>query len=81
MNDETEQFRRAEVARINAEAAERTALEVRHGQVWNTAQLQADFIAESFAAPFIIVRRKSDGQRGTLTFQHSPRFYWGFEVL
>ena len=42
-------------------------------------QLSQDFTVEGFAAPYVVVRRKSDGQRGTLMFQHSPRFYFGFE--
>jgi hypothetical protein len=31
-------------------------------------------------APMVIVRRKSDGVRGTLFFQHDPRYYWGFNA-
>ena len=30
-------------------------------------------------APLVVVRRKSDGVKGSLMFQHSPRFYFGFE--
>ena len=30
-------------------------------------------------APLIAVRRKSDGVKGSLMFQGSPRFYFGFE--
>jgi hypothetical protein len=43
-----------------------------------TAEMSAEFTVHSFAAPFVIVTRKSDGQRGTLEFTHSPRFYFGF---
>ena len=32
-----------------------------------------------FTAPLVVVRRKSDGQKGSLMFQASPRFYFGFE--
>ena len=31
-----------------------------------------------FMAPFIGVERKSDGQKGSIEFQHSPRFYFNF---
>ena len=29
--------------------------------------------------PLVVVRRKSDGQKGSLMFQAHPRFYFGFE--
>lgn len=48
------------------------------GQTWDTTQLQADFTVEGFSAPFVVVRRKSDGVRGTLEFTHSPRVYFGW---
>ncbi len=35
-----------------------------------------DFIG--FQAPYVVVRRKSDGQKGTLTFTHDPRYYFDF---
>ena len=80
MIDETETIRRQRVAEINAEPGSREALEAEHGQVWDTAELTADFEALGFIAPFIVVRRKSDGVKGSLEFQHSPRFYYGFKV-
>jgi len=57
---------------------EREELEARFGEVWDTAQLTAQFEVESFLAPFCMVRRKSDGALGTLEFQHRPRFYFRF---
>lgn len=56
----------------------RRQLEQEHGQVWDTAELQRDFVVESFAAPLVIVTRKSDGERGSLCFTHNPRFYYSF---
>ena len=79
MNDPTENIRREMVAAINSNAAERAALEERHGQVWDSDEIREDFDVIGFAAPMMIVSRKSDGKRGSLVFQHSPRFYWGFE--
>ena len=78
--DATESIRRAMVADINTEPDEREALEAAHGQIWDTGQMRADFDAIGFMAPFIVVKRKSDGAKGSLTFQHSPRYYFDFVV-
>ena len=64
MSDETEAIRRQQLAEINAQPGSREALEVEHGQVWDTQQLSQDFTVEGFLAPYVVVRRKSDGQRG-----------------
>jgi hypothetical protein len=48
------------------------------GQTWDTAQLQADFEVIGFSAPFVVVRRRADGQKGSLEFTHSPRVYHSF---
>lgn len=79
MSDPTENIRREMVEEINAQEAERKALEAQHGQCWNTAELQAEFSVLSFLAPFVSVCRKSDGKMGTMLFQHSPRFYFEFK--
>jgi hypothetical protein len=80
MNDDpTESIRRLQLAQINAQPGSREALEAEHGQVWDTGQLGQDFTVEGFMAPYCIVRRKSDGQRGSLMFQNNPRFYFSFE--
>jgi hypothetical protein len=31
-------------------------------------------------APFAVVRRKTDGVRDSLTFLHSPRLYFDFQI-
>ena len=81
MSDPTEPLRRTLVAHINSNAAERAALEERHGQgnVFDSDELREQFVVESFAAPFVVAVRKSDGVKGSLMFQHSPRFYWCFQ--
>jgi hypothetical protein len=56
----------------------RRRLEAKHGQVWNSFELARDFEVEAFRAPLVVVSRRCDGLRGTLVFQHAPRFYWGF---
>lgn len=78
MTDETEQPRRKRMAQLAAEATERAELEARHGQVWNTDQLSTDFQVVGFMAPYVVVRRKSDNQQGSLEFQASPRYYFAF---
>jgi hypothetical protein len=78
MNDPTETIRREMVDEINSVPGSREALEQEHGQVWDTDQLRNDFEVTGFMAPFVAVKRKSDGKKGSLMFQHSPRFYFGW---
>ena len=79
MSDPTEAVRRALLVAVNSETAGRAALEARHGQVWDTAELANDFEVLGFAAPFVVVKRKADNQVGSLMFQHHPRYYFSFE--
>ena len=78
-SDPTEDIRRQMLAEINAEPGSREYLTAKHGQVWSTDELSRDFDVIGFAAPLIVVVRKSDDQKGSLCFQHHPRFYYGFE--
>lgn len=80
MHDETEAIRRAEVAEINLEPGSREALEAKHGQVWDTKEMQEEYEVTGFLAPFVVVRRKSDGVVGSLKFQHNPRIYFDFKA-
>lgn len=79
MKDETESLRRQRLAEINAEPGSREHLEQQHGQVWSTDQLREDFEVLGFMAPYVVVRRRSDGVKGSLEFQHDPRFFFNFE--
>jgi len=79
MSDPTESTRRNMLAEINVAPGSREHLEAKHGQVWDTDQLQDDFEVLGFAAPLIAVRRKCDGVKGSLMFQGSPRFDFGFQ--
>lgn len=85
--DETEGIRREMVGEINGAVesddkdAERTRLEAKYGQVWNTEELGQDFAVQGFMAPFISVTRKSDGVKGAMQFQHMPRFYFDFQPM
>lgn len=78
MGDPTEAIRQQQLEEINATPSEREALEAKHGQVWDTSELQEQFEVLGFMAPYCVVRRKSDGQKGSIMFQHSPRFYFSF---
>ena len=79
MTDPTENIRRSMVEEINYFPGSREDLEAQHGRVWDTIELSRDFTVTGFAAPFVIVVEKSSGKKGSMMFQHSPRFYWGFE--
>lgn len=48
-------------------------------ETWDTDALRRDFEVLGFAAPFVIVRRKSDSVKGSLSFTHSPRVYFDFQ--
>ena len=58
---------------------ERKELEKRYGQVWDTKELQNDFKVLGFGAPYVAVIRKSDQVKGSLEFQHMPKFYFDFK--
>jgi hypothetical protein len=75
-----EALRRAEQVRINAVAADRTRLEERYGRVWTLLDVTTEFEILQFAAPLIVVKRRSDGALGTFYFQHQPRFYFDFSL-
>lgn len=80
MNDPTEAARRQRLTEINAQPGSRTDLETRFGQVWDTEQLRQDFEVIGFLAPLVVVRRRADGVKGSLEFQGSPRFYFGWQA-
>jgi hypothetical protein len=48
---------------------------------WSTEELQRDFDVLGFQAPFVVVRRRSDGVKGSLQFNHNPRVYFGFQEV
>jgi hypothetical protein len=76
--DPTEEIRRQRQLEINAAPGSREALEAHHGQVWDTQQLRDDFEVLGFMSPLVVVRRKSDGVKGSMEFQHNPRLYFNF---
>jgi hypothetical protein len=69
------------------EAARRAMIEndipARDLQRWkgkhiDTETLRRDYEVLGFLAPFVCVRRKSDGKKGTLEFTHAPRVYFNW---
>ena len=80
MADTTAGLRRMMIDVINREPASREVIEMAYGEddVWDTKELQKTFEVVGFAAPFCMVKKKSTGETGTIMFQHTPRFYFGF---
>lgn len=85
MTDSTEALRKFMVLAINLglselESERYAQLAMKYGadNVWTTTTLQDEFVAIGFMAPYVVVRRKGDGVVGTMTFCHSPRFYFDF---
>lgn len=74
MNDPTENARRQMIETGVPKAAAALA-DVKY----NTQELQEHFEVIGFLAPFVSVRRKSDGVEGTMMFDHSPRVYFDFK--
>ena len=62
------------------EASELARLEAIYGvgNVLTTQQVRDRFEVISFLAPFCDVKERATQVRGTLEFQHSPRFYFDF---
>lgn len=78
--EELEMARRQRAIELNKNPGSGSQLEARHGQVWTPEDLARDFEAIGFAAPYVVVRRRSDGAVASLEFQHHPRFYFNFEL-
>lgn len=80
IDNSSETIRRALLPIVNAQPHDtRAEMEATHGTVWNPEELSRDFEVLGFLAPFVVVKRKSDGKKGSLEFTHSPRFYYGFK--
>jgi len=54
-------------------------LEALYGKVWDTSEVTKDFEFIGFGAPFATVMRRVDRVKGSLEFQHRPRFYFEFK--
>lgn len=65
--------------RVSAETATRKALETKYGKVWNTEEPNEQFEQTGSMGLVILVRRRLDGRKGSMEFNHSPRFYFHFK--
>jgi hypothetical protein len=77
--DDTVEIRHFLVDAINARPLSREELEQVYGQVWDTQQLREDFELLGFMSPLVVVKRRVDGELGSLYFQHMPRFYFNYK--
>jgi len=86
MNDIIENARKALVGIVNStiqsedKDSERKRLESLYGAVWSTQELSGQFEVLGFAAPFVVVKDKITGKKGSLMFTHQPRFYFNFQA-
>lgn len=78
--DLAERLRMDRLRQINARPEERAELEARFGRVWDSRELERDFVPVGFLAPYVVARRKADGVLGSLEFQHQPRFYFNWKA-
>lgn len=70
LDDLTEALRREQLQQVNV------AGPPADGLTTDEAVELYEFVG--FAAPYVVVRRRADGVKGTLTFTHSPRRYFDF---
>jgi hypothetical protein len=77
--DPTENIRRDMIA-TNQPAVDLLAELGIEGPTWTTETVSQEFEITGFMAPFVVVKRKSDGQKGSLEFTHSPRIYFNFQA-
>jgi hypothetical protein len=80
MTDPTEDIRRTLIAerQVSGPLSREQLAALYNSNVWDTDELREEFEVLSFLAPYVAVRRRADGVRGSMEFQHSPRYYWGF---
>ena len=79
MSDSTETLRKERLAELNCVPGSREALESKYGSVWTTDELTKEFSVVGFMAPFCVVVRRADGVRGSVEFQHNPRYFFSFQ--
>ena len=78
LNEALDEVRRVRMQEINTDTGDRARLEAQYGRIWDTGELRTEFEVLGFMAPYVVVRRRSDNQKGSLEFQHHPRFYFSF---
>lgn len=80
--DPTEGARMVMVHLINSGAGEKEELKAQWGKnnVWDTSELSRDFEVQGFMAPYCAVVKKATREKGSVMFQHSPRYYYNFKA-
>ena len=73
MEDPTEGIRRVMVHAINSGAVQP------EGREWTTDELTEEFEVIGFLAPYVVVRNKATGKKGSMMFRHNPRVYFGWK--
>jgi hypothetical protein len=76
MSDPTESIRRTMIE--TGQPYDDLSRAMLYGKLWSIDELRQEFDVLGFLAPFVVVRRKSDGANGTCEFIHSPRVYFNF---
>lgn len=69
--DKIEKLRRQQLIEVNLKGPPKDRL--------TTEELRKEFEVLSFAAPYVVVIRKSDGIKGSMEFTHNPRYYFNFQ--
>lgn len=64
--------------RLDSDEA-RAELEELYGQVWNADQHAQEFLVEQDDPPYVHVVNRETGQRGSMTYTDTPRFYFLFK--
>lgn len=78
--DETEQAEQTRRDLLDKMPAELMLARSRGEKVWSVEEFSEEFETLGFAAPLVAVRRKSDGEKGTLCFANEPRQYFGWQA-
>lgn len=81
LTEETAEERAKLEAEVNATPCTLEELQRKYGQVWTVEQVEAQFEIEAFCPPLACATRRADGVRGTLVYQHCPRYYWSWEAV
>ena len=78
MDDPTVELRKQRAREINSRPRNRLALHRDFGDVWTHQEMAQEFDIVLWICPLVIVIRRSDGIKGSLLYQHQPRFYFRF---
>lgn len=63
---------------INRVPRSRDQIEEHMADVWDPDELRERFEVLGFRAPFAVVQDRKTGVRGSVLFQNTPRYYFGF---